>query len=59
MGKINCIHDKTFKTTISDVRVAREFFSEHLPDTVLALIDLSTLLRRSKRGYRYQSGANL
>src|SRR5579872_5875794 len=43
MANINSIHDKTFKATISDVRVAREFFAEYLPKTVLALIDLSTL----------------
>ncbi len=43
MGKINSIHDRTFKATISDSRVAREFFAEHLPETVLALVNLSTL----------------
>jgi hypothetical protein len=43
VGNINCIHDRTFKAAISDVRVAREFFEQHLPETVLALVDLATL----------------
>lgn len=43
MGNINSIHDKTFKAAISDVRVAREFFEQHLPEGVLALVDLTTL----------------
>ncbi len=43
MNKIYCIHDRTFKAVIADIRVAREFFEQHLPESVLALVDLATL----------------
>ena len=43
MDKIYCIHDKAFKTTMSDIRVARDFFQEYLPESVLAIVNLNTL----------------
>jgi predicted transposase/invertase (TIGR01784 family) len=43
MNTIHCIHDKTFKKLMSDIRVARDFFEEHLPAEVLSLAKLNTL----------------
>ncbi len=37
-------HDKLIKTTLSDPRVARDFFTAHLPKALLEQIDLSTLV---------------
>lgn len=36
-------HDKFFKQAMADIRVARDFFEEHLPAEILAQLDLSTL----------------
>lgn len=36
-------HDKFFKLSLGELRVANEFFLEHLPATVLAKINLNTL----------------
>ncbi len=36
-------HDKFFKLSMGEYRVAYEFFSEHLPSTILTKIDLTTL----------------
>ena len=43
MSKIHCIHDKTFKTMLADIKVARDFFKEYLPKNVLSMVDLKTL----------------
>lgn len=43
MSKIYCIHDKTFKSAMADIRVARDFFEHHLPKPIQALMDLRTL----------------
>jgi predicted transposase/invertase (TIGR01784 family) len=43
MSKIHCIHDKTFKSAMADVRVARDFFEHHLPKPIQALMDLKAL----------------
>ena len=36
-------HDKLFKETWSNIESARDFFSNYLPDKILANIDLTTL----------------
>jgi predicted transposase/invertase (TIGR01784 family) len=36
-------HDKFFRTSMTDFRVASEFFKAHLPDKILNQVDLSTL----------------
>ncbi len=43
MSKIYCIHDRTFKSAMADIRVARDFFEHHLPKPIQALMDLKTL----------------
>ena len=43
MEKINNSHDLYFKEAMSDLRVAKDFLQQHLPDKVLAVTDLSTL----------------
>lgn len=43
MQKISSIHDKVFKSALSDVRVARDFLEQHLPANVQAAIDFNTL----------------
>ena len=43
MTKINNVHDKFFKTAMSDLHVAKEFMQQHLPAPVLSATDLSTL----------------
>jgi len=43
MKDIHNIHDKTFKTAMSDIRVARDFFEEYLTKTILSLVNLNTL----------------
>lgn len=43
MADIHAIHDKTFKTSMADVRVARDFLEEYLPSAILSLIDLNSL----------------
>jgi len=43
MTTINKIHDKFYKETMSDLRVAKDFFSLHLPDKIKNLVDLDTL----------------
>ena len=39
----NKIHDKFFKQTMSDLRVARDFFSLHLPAEIKQQVNLDTL----------------
>jgi len=36
-------HDKFFRKAMADIRVARDFFEEHLPAHILEKVDLSTL----------------
>ena len=43
MTTINKIHDKFYKETMSDLRVAKDFFSLHLPNKIKSLVDLDTL----------------
>jgi predicted transposase/invertase (TIGR01784 family) len=43
MQKIQSIHDKTFKQSMADIRVARDFFETYLPKEIHALVDLNTL----------------
>lgn len=40
---IHQVHDKLFKQSMADIRVAREFFEKHLPPEILAIVDLDTL----------------
>ncbi len=40
---IHSPHDKLFKQSMSDIRVARDFFMHHLPQTVLDVVNLQTL----------------
>ena len=40
---IHSPHDKFFRTTMIQIRVAREFFESHLPPELLQQVDLSTL----------------
>ena len=39
----NKIHDKFYKETMSDLRIARDFFSLHLPEKIKKQVDLETL----------------
>lgn len=41
--KLHQPHDKLIKSTLSDVRIAREFFSNYLPERILKDLDLSSL----------------
>ena len=43
MEKISSPHDKLFREVWSDLRVARDFLSNYLPQKVLEIIDLDTL----------------
>jgi hypothetical protein len=43
MSKIKNPHDLYFRASMSDVRVALEFFQAYLPAEILKLIDLSSL----------------
>jgi predicted transposase/invertase (TIGR01784 family) len=43
-------HDKFFRQSMSDPRVAHDFFEAHLPDKIKALADLNTL-KLSKESY--------
>jgi len=43
MKETKTIHDRTFKASMKDVRVAREFFEMYLPERILSLVDLNTL----------------
>ena len=43
MSIIHQPQDKLFKQSMSDIKVAREFFENHLPAELLKQIDLSTL----------------
>lgn len=43
MDTIHTPHDNLFKSAMTDLRVARDFFEHHLPPAVLAAIDLNTL----------------
>lgn len=43
MNKIRFIHDRTFKKLMSDIRVAQDFFEEHLPAEILSIAKLDTL----------------
>ena len=36
-------HDKAFKASMSDLRVARDFLHHHLPEVIQEKIDLNTL----------------
>lgn len=36
-------HDKYFRSAMSDVRVAKEFFEQYLPASILRLVDLDSL----------------
>ena len=36
-------HDKLFRASMSDIRVASDFFSAHLPDVLLSKLDFATL----------------
>jgi predicted transposase/invertase (TIGR01784 family) len=42
-SQIHKAHDRTFKAAMSDLRVARDFLTHHLPVTVKDKIDLNTL----------------
>jgi len=42
-NSIHKAHDRTFKAAMSDLRVARDFLTYHLPITVKEKIDLNTL----------------
>jgi predicted transposase YdaD len=41
--KVASPHDRLFKTSMSDIRVARDFFERHLDPEILAIIDLNSL----------------
>lgn len=43
MPKINNPHDHYFRSSMSDLRVAKEFFQTHLPESILSIIDLNAL----------------
>ena len=43
MGTLHNPHDKLFKSAMTDLRVARDFFSHHLPASILAAVDLNAL----------------
>ncbi len=48
MGTLHTPHDNLFKSSMADLRVARDFFEHHLPHAVLEAIDLNELqLKRS------------
>jgi predicted transposase/invertase (TIGR01784 family) len=36
-------HDKAFKSVMKDIKVAKEFFENHLPENIRNLVDLDTL----------------
>jgi hypothetical protein len=36
-------HEKLFKTSMADIRVARNFFEQYLPASVLSVVDLNDL----------------
>jgi len=36
-------HDKLFKTSMSDLKVVRKFFNNHLPTPIKNIIDFSTI----------------
>jgi len=40
---ISCPHDRLFKTAMSDIRVAQDFFEHYLPASIRALADLDSL----------------
>ncbi len=44
------MHDKAFRSAMSDLRVARDFLSHYLPTAVINKIDLQTLAL-SKESY--------
>lgn len=44
-------HDFFFRTAMSDLRVAREFFSVHLPDEIRQAIDLKNLILQPRSYY--------
>ena len=43
MTKISKIHDKFYKDAMSDLRIAKDFFSVHLPEKIKQLVDLDSL----------------
>ncbi len=43
MGTLHSPHDHLFKSSMADMRVARDFFAHHLPPAVLETIDLGSL----------------
>ena len=48
MTDIHMPHDKYFKSSMSDLRVAKEFFQQHLPEEITKLINLDTLILRKE-----------
>lgn len=40
---INNPHDMFFKRAMSDIRVAKDFFQQHLPETIKKRIDFDSL----------------
>jgi len=48
MDKVINPHDKYFKSSMSDMRVARSFIQSHLPKNVLERMDLATLKQRNE-----------
>jgi len=43
MNVVHSPHDKLFKSSMADLRVAREFFEHYLPPSVRDLVDLNSL----------------
>ena len=43
MATKNKIHDKYYRNTMSDLRIARDFFDVHLPEKIKSQVDLNTL----------------
>lgn len=43
MTIIHTPHDKFFKTSMSNLELARDFFQHHLPDTIKKKLNFNTL----------------
>lgn len=43
MEKINSPHDRYFRSVMTDLRVARDFFQHHLPESIKKIIDFNSL----------------
>jgi predicted transposase/invertase (TIGR01784 family) len=41
--KIHTPHDRYFRTVMSDLKIAKEFFHEYLPEDIRNMVDLNTL----------------